>query len=134
MRQIFAAAGLAIFLVNSSVGTLPANSQDAPKSGPSGAWRAVEVAEKPVEGLTLDYDGEIASGTGGCNQFRAPVLIEKSKIKIGPIAATRKTCSDKAEIEDQYFAGLELAKSFVLEKDTLILKAADGTALAKFTR
>ena len=50
-----------------------ADDDDGP---PTASWTAVELNGKPVEGLTLDYTTEKASGSGGCNRFNGPISIE----------------------------------------------------------
>lgn len=97
-------------------------------------WTATELNGKPVEGLTLDYTTDRASGTGGCNQFKGPITIEDDAIQIGPLASTKMMCEGKSEIEAQYFSALEAARSFVVQGNTMTLKAEDGRDLVKFKR
>lgn len=97
-------------------------------------WVATELGGKPVDGPTLAYTTDRVSGTGGCNRFKGPISIEDDAIQIGPLAATKMMCEGKSEIEAQYFAALEAARSFAVQGDTLTLKAEDGHDLVKFRK
>jgi len=43
-------------------------------------------------------------------------------------------CEGKAEIEAQYLAALEAARTFTLDGEVLVLKAEDGHVLVKFKK
>jgi heat shock protein HslJ len=98
------------------------------------SWAAVELNGKPVEGLTLDYTTDKVSGTGGCNRFSGPISIEDDAIQIGPLATTKMLCEGKAEIESQYFAALEAARSFVIDDGMLFIKTDGGKVILKFKK
>jgi heat shock protein HslJ len=98
------------------------------------SWIAVELNGKPVEGLTLDYTTDKVSGTGGCNRFNGPIIIEDDAVQIGPLVSTKMMCEGKAEVESQYFTALEAARSFVLDNGMLVLKGDGGKVLAKFKK
>ncbi len=98
------------------------------------SWVAFELNGKAVDGPTLEYTTDKVSGTGGCNRFNGPITIEDDAVQIGPLASTRMLCEGKAEIEAQYFAALEAARSFTLEGEVLVLKADDGHVLVKFKK
>jgi heat shock protein HslJ len=98
------------------------------------SWVAVELNGKPVDGPTLDYTTDKASGTGGCNRFNGPITIEDDAIQIGPLASTKMMCEGKAETETQYFTALQAARTFVVKDGMLVLKAEDGHVLARFKK
>ncbi|MET0639079.1 MAG: META domain-containing protein [Hyphomicrobium sp.] len=98
------------------------------------SWAAIELNGRPVEGPTLDYTTDQVSGTGGCNRFNGPISIEDDAVQIGPLASTKLTCEGKSDVETQYFAALGAARSFVIQDDTLTLKAEDGHDLVKFKK
>ena len=89
---------------------------------------------RPSQGPTLQYTTDKVSGTGGCNQFNGPITIEDDAVQIGPLASTRMLCEGKAEIEAQYLAALEAARTFTLDGEVLVLKAEDGHVLVKFKK
>ena len=101
---------------------------------PTASWVAFELNGKAVEGPTLQYTTEKVSGTGGCNQFNGPITIEDDAIQIGPLASTRMMCEGKADVEAQYFAALQAARTFTLDGEVLVLKAEDGHALLRFKK
>jgi len=121
-----------LFAVLTLASGLPALADD---DGPvTASWTAVELNGKPVSGPTLEYTTDKASGTGGCNRFNGPITIEDDAIQIGPLVSTKMMCEGKADIESQYFAALEAARSFVIDNGTLILKDEGGHVIAKFKR
>ena len=101
---------------------------------PTASWVAFELNGKAVEGPTLQYTTEKVSGTGGCNQFNGPITIEDDAVQIGPLASTRMMCEGKADVEAQYFAALQAARTFTLDGEVLVLKAEDGHALLRFKK
>jgi heat shock protein HslJ len=112
-------------------GSALADDDDGP---PTVSWTAVELNGKPVEGLTLDYTTDKASGTGGCNRFNGPINIEDDAIQIGPLASTKMMCEGKSEIESQYFAALEAARSFTIDGGMLVIKDDGGKVILKFKK
>lgn len=129
MRLTTAFLMMAMTLVAS--GPALADDDDGP---PTASWTAVELNGKPVEGLTLDYTTEKASGSGGCNRFNGPISIEDDAIQIGPLASTKMMCEGKSEIESQYFAALEAARSFMIDGGMLIIKDDSGKVILKFKK
>lgn len=127
-RKVFFA--LALLVITSA----PASAQEDGDGFLTARWIAVELDGKPVSGPTLDYTTDRVSGTGGCNRFNGPIAIEDDAIQIGPLASTKMMCDGKLETESAYFAALEAARSFVVQNDTLTLKAEDGHDLAKFRK
>jgi heat shock protein HslJ len=113
------------------LGPAMAENDDAPLAA---KWIAFELNGKAVAGPTLNYAADKVSGTGGCNQFNGPISIEDDAVQIGPLVSTRMMCEGKSETETQYFAALEAARTFVLDGDTLLLKAEDGHVLLKFKK
>lgn len=92
----------------------------------------------PGTSLTANFgeDGTL-SGNSGCNDYNGPYKITGNQIGIGPLAATKKACSDPAGVMDQeaqYLAALEDAQVFAVDGNTLELRLVDGTVAAKFTR
>jgi heat shock protein HslJ len=78
-------------------------------------------------------DGKI-TGNGGCNRFFGGYTISGNRIKIGPLASTRKGCPELLRLETAFFATLQAASSFEQTDTTLILFDAAGATLAQFVR
>jgi heat shock protein HslJ len=125
-RTAFLMAALAL-----AAGPVLADDDDG---APTASWVAVELNGKLVDGPTLDYTSDKVSGTGGCNRFNGPISIEDDAIQIGPLASTKMVCEGKAEIESQYFAALEAARSFVLDNGMLVIKDEGGKVILKFKK
>ncbi|HVJ77761.1 MAG TPA: META domain-containing protein, partial [Hyphomicrobium sp.] len=81
-----------------------------------------------------DYTTDKVSGTGGCNRFNGPIVIEDDAVQIGPLVSTKMMCEGKVETESQYFAALEAARSFVLDNGMLVLKDDGGDVILKFKK
>ncbi|MFT3733135.1 MAG: META domain-containing protein [Hyphomicrobium sp.] len=131
MRNLKAIIASVVVVLAPTISVLAQEDGDGPLTA---SWNAVELNGKPVEGLTLDYTTDKVSGTGGCNRFNGPISIEDDAIQIGPLASTRMMCEGKSDVEAQYFAALEAARSFVIQDDVLTLKAEDGHDLIKFKK
>lgn len=81
-------------------------------------------------------DGTL-SGNSGCNNYNGPYTLTGSQIKIGPLAATKKACSDPAgvmEQEAQYLAALDTAATYQIEGNVLELRTKDGALAADFSK
>jgi heat shock protein HslJ len=78
-------------------------------------------------------DGKI-TGSGGCNRFFGGYTISGNRIKIGPLASTRKACPGLLRVETAFFATLQAASSFEQTGTTLVLFDDAGAKLAQFVR
>ena len=81
-------------------------------------------------------DGTIA-GHSGCNEFSGPYSVNGNQITIGPLASTRKACSDPAgvmEQEAQYLAALQSAATYKVEGNALELRMQDGALAVDLTK
>ena len=84
---------------------------------------------------SFDADGTVA-GSGGCNTYTAPYTVAAGTLQIGPIAASKKACSEPAGVMDQeaqYFAALSAAVSYQLQAGELLeLENAAGESAVQF--
>jgi len=80
-------------------------------------------------------DGMVA-GSAGCNDYKATYEVTDFGIKVGPVASTRKMCSEPEgtmEQEAAYLKALESATAYEIRSDKLsLVTAADGVLLAAF--
>jgi heat shock protein HslJ len=92
---------------------------------------SVEAGTDPT--AVYDPAGTV-SGSGGCNTFNGPAVVDGTSIKIGPLASTKMACANEAAStqEAQYFAALEAATTFELSGNTLVLRDADGAMQVTF--
>lgn len=81
--------------------------------------------------LTVQFSAEgRLAGFAGCNQFTGPYQLQGGKIKIGPLATTRKACVTPTDVMRYEQVFLEdLARSTTLRSlgNSLELLADDGT-------
>lgn len=74
------------------------------------------------------------AGTGGCNGFTAPVVVQ-SGLRLGALASTGRAClSMPGSQEDLFFKALELTRKARVERDQLVLTDEAGKQLARFLK
>jgi heat shock protein HslJ len=90
----------------------------------------------PGTTITATFGEGRISGNGGCNEYGGPYEARRSTIRIGPIMATKRACVDAAatQQETEYFAALELARSFELSSNGLTLLREGGTIAVTYAR
>ena len=85
--------------------------------------------------VTAEFsDGEV-SGSSGCNSYNTQYEIEGESIMIGPIAVTRKYCSEPEGImeqESQYLTALQNAVTYNIELDQLNLFDGERSRLVNY--
>jgi heat shock protein HslJ len=89
---------------------------------------SVDASTKLTAAFTKDH----VSGFAGCNDYDATVTTAPPKITVGPVASTRKACSQPAGVMEQesaYLAALQSAATYSLQGSTLELRTA-GDAIA----
>ncbi|HEX6084879.1 MAG TPA: META domain-containing protein [Thermoanaerobaculia bacterium] len=86
--------------------------------------------------ITLQFADGNATGSGGCNQYRATYTQSGSSLTLGPVASTKRACVEPEgnRHETEYFDALSRVTSFAVEGDRLMLRDASGTTLLEFTR
>jgi len=128
-------ATLAIMLVAcSAAGGLDATSWKL-ESYADDAGDMVDALPKSV--VTLNFQAEQVSGSAGCNNYNGSYQTTGSKIKFGPVSATRKMCAQPLGImgqEDAYLAALGSTAEYNLRGNTLELKDDQGDLMLVFVR
>jgi heat shock protein HslJ len=79
--------------------------------------------------LTLNFDEETVAGLAGCNNYNGGYEVDGQKINFGPLATTRKFCSDPEGTMDQeseFLAALENAARYEIEGDQMDVFFEDG--------
>ena len=102
-------------------------------------WTATQIGDvtvTPRYAPTLTINSNLrAGGTGGCNSWFAVAEIDKDALRLGGIAATKKSCgADRDAAEQAYFAALAQAATWGVSGDTLSLFAADGSTALTYKR
>jgi heat shock protein HslJ len=93
--------------------------------------QAVDSVDEATK-LTAAFTKDHVSGFAGCNDYDATVTTAAPKITVGPIASTRKACSEPAGVMEQeaaYLAALQSAATYSLQGSTLEVRTA-GDAIA----
>jgi putative lipoprotein len=114
---------------------------DAPASSAltGTSWTLVELLEEEVASgehelapeLRFEAEGR-AAGSGGCNRFTGGWEADGARLRIGPVATTRRACAHGMEREEIFFQALALVERFELGESTLTLLRGDGSFLARF--
>lgn len=82
--------------------------------------------------MRLGADG-MASGTSGCNRYRASYRVDGSSMTIGAAAGTLMACPPPLmQQERAYLAALQATASYRLNHDTLALEDQSGATIACF--
>lgn len=117
----------------------------AATAGVAGAWDAVSVLyDDAIRGvldgttLTADFgaDGKV-TGSGGCNTFTGPYEVTGSTLRIGPLGATRKACTEPEGVSAQEAGYLAALQSVVRSEQAgpkLTLFNAKGQMAVTLTR
>jgi heat shock protein HslJ len=80
-------------------------------------------------------DGTL-SGNSSCNDYSGPYKVDGEQIEIGPLASSKKACTDPAGVMDQeaqYLAALGTAATYKIEGKVLELRTADGALAVDYT-
>ena len=85
---------------------------------------------------TLQFEGDHATGSGGCNQYRAPYTADGARLTFGPVISTKRACLDEGanRQETAYFNALEKVASFTMTGERLVLRDAGGATLLELSR
>jgi len=95
----------------------------------SGAYAAIP----PEVTATLILDGGQAGGSGGCNQWSAPYVLDGDQLTFGVVTSTLMLCAGAGgTVETFYFADLGSVASWAIEGATLTLSADDGQPVLAF--
>jgi heat shock protein HslJ len=76
---------------------------------------------------TIAFDGEMATGLAGCNNFRAAYTLDGTDLSVGMAMTTRKMCPEpQMELEREFLAALEAVVAYQVHGDTLSLLDNEG--------
>ena len=74
-------------------------------------------------------------GNGGCNAFSGAVVIDGNRLRLGPLASTRKMCIGPAmATETQFFTTLEAVRRVRVVAEQLELLNVSGSVMLQLTR
>jgi len=116
--------------------------QSAPLVGPTWQLTAYNNGKEAVVSVLsgteitarFGEDGNLA-GSAGCNNYNASYQVEGGAIQFGPAMSTRMYCAEPEGIMEQetaYLAALEMAATYQIEGDRLLLRSAEGARVAEY--
>ena len=102
-------------------------------------WKLIELSGNPLTGnmqkiphVILKADGKF-SGNTGCNNMTGSYELKDSyRINFSKAATTMMMCINDMDTEKDFLHALEIADSYILKNDTLILNRARMAPLARF--
>ena len=75
------------------------------------------------------------SGSAGCNRYTGPAKVEGSRLRLGPLAATRRMCpGDAMAVEARVLKALDDTRQARIEGQQLVLLDADAKETLRLTR
>ena len=110
---------------------------------PDGTWAltkytAVDGTQQTVPSAvtpTITFDGNAATGSAGCNTFSAIANIQGDQLRFDQVQTTKVNCDDPmATIEAAYLQALNLATTWTVTGNTLLITNPDGKPALSFVR
>jgi len=105
-------------------------------------WRLVNVygtevspgADASADAQVVFSNGQV-SGSGGCNRITGSYQRTGASVKIGPLAATRRACTDatRTQVESSFLAALQGTTHYSVVGSDLLLIDGGGQTLAKLS-
>lgn len=102
-------------------------------------WVAEDIAQRGV----IDYlqsrlqfvSSDRVAGFGGCNAFNGSLELSSDRLRIGPLAATKKLCPPAImDQEERFLKALESVRSARIENGLLFLQDEAGRDVLRFWR
>ena len=135
LRLVLVAAAVAVALTGCAEETTapPADSGRGTAEELGGTWTLTTGWTgggriKPIPGypVTLEIDGNQASGRSACNSYGTTLELEGDRIRFGPVAGTEMACRDDVmDLERRYSAALAAVDRALRHGDRLILTGGE---------
>jgi heat shock protein HslJ len=91
------------------------------------------VTLQPNSGVTIRFDKDEVTGSGGCNRyFGSYKITNTNSISIGPLGSTKMACPDIMEQETKYLAAIQRINTIQVTENKLILSSNDGKTVLEF--
>jgi heat shock protein HslJ len=92
-----------------------------------------ETVLDPIE-IDMTIEGDVVSGSSGCNQYNGAATYGEGEITLGPnFATTRMACDPPVMDQEQdYLLALSEATTYEISGNQLSLADATGTVVATF--
>jgi heat shock protein HslJ len=83
--------------------------------------------------MTLQFEGDRSSGSGGCNRFTGTYEEDGNSISFGPLASTRMACPEEVvAAESAYHAALGSAAWWSASENELVLSDSSAQELLRY--
>lgn len=117
-----------------TTGTAPTPSHQSATHALSGTkWLRVDDLNANPHGATLEFEGNRASGSTGCNRWAAEVTERGEELIFGMVAATEMACAAmQMETERSFLSVLERARYAHFDRESLVLLDAQQNQIAQF--
>lgn len=97
-----------------------------------GKWRVMKIGDKQSLAQTPDFlfnvNDKQVSGSAGCNNYQGSIELKANELTFGPMATTRKLCSDMS-VEDLFLDTLKKVAYYKVVKSELYLYNANDELL-----
>ena len=88
---------------------------------------------KPDSKITIQFDKDEVTGSGGCNRyFGSYKITNTNSISIGPLAWTEMACPDIMEQETKYLTAIQKISTIQVTENKLVLSSTDGQTVLEF--
>jgi heat shock protein HslJ len=130
--------GLGILSTIGLAGCASTDTANEPSSLDGSAWVLASLPDRsliPDATPTARFDGDLVTGSDGCNRYSMPFKVKGSSIEIGPSGfSTLMACPETTMAQAAAFtAALQSARGFARRDGMLELLSADGAVVAKFS-
>jgi len=124
----------AAFWVLAAGCTTPQNGS-APFALAGTSWLRSDDADAAPHYATLNFTADAASGNGGCNSWRAPIVAgPDGALRFGPLGVTRMICPPASmQTEHNFLPALNRTRGYHLEGEELVFTSAGGAVVARFS-
>lgn len=89
----------------------------------------------PESTVSAQFEGDQMAGSGGCNNYSAPIEMGEETLTVGPAVSQRMACEEPSGVMDQeqyYLTSLESVVSYSHAGNTLVMYDADDEPLLIF--
>jgi heat shock protein HslJ len=141
LHALLATSILATVLTGSAAGQSPAASGTATAGALDGtSWSLGSITAAgtttPIAGgagATLDFVGDDAGGSTGCNHFSVAYTADGTSLTFSPVTTTRTPCDDAGmALESSYLSAFPTVATYAMTGEALTLMDATGSAVLTF--
>jgi heat shock protein HslJ len=97
-------------------------------------WVRVDDLNANPHGATMEFDGNRASGSTGCNRWTSDVAQNGEQLRFGMTAVTEMACAAEVQMaaERSFLTVIEATRYAHYDRDALVLMDAQQNQIARF--